>query len=175
MMTTYNVHPISTLRRHCSMYLYGSSGSLEFMTNKVAQDFYTFALLHLISTMFITTDPPDKRQGIFHRILDPMGQSDLLTEIDRILDSPLGDTTLRQFIRSKRNKLATHGNVAFSSQPDEVQNVTFDDQSLQQYQDAMTELDGAVFKLDERLRRFLIEKENNPEQIIKPDADTRAG
>ena len=104
--------------------------------------------------MFITTDPPDRRQGVFHRTLDPMGHSDLLNEIDDILGSPLGKTTLRQFIRSKRNKLATHGNVAFSSQPHEVRDVSFDQESLKQFQDAMTRLDHAVFRLEQKLSRL---------------------
>ena len=124
-------HPISALRRHCRMYLYGSGGSFELMGNEVARDFFSFAMLHLTCTMFITTDRGNPRQGIFHRTLDPIGQSHLLTEVDDILDSPLGKTTLRQFLRSKRNKLATHGTVTFSSQPREVQDVTFDDESLQ--------------------------------------------
>ena len=155
------------------MYLYGSAGSPELMVNDVAQDFFSFALLHLTCTMFITTDPPDPRQGIFHRILDPMGQSHLLAEVDNILDSAVGKTTLRQFLRSKRNKLATHGSVAFSSQPREVQDVTFDEESLQQHHDAMTQLDRAVFRLEQRLRRLEQEQEN-PEPGAEGDAASRA-
>jgi len=160
-MTTSDEHPISALRRHCRMYLYGSGGSPELMVNEVAQDFFSFTMLHLTCTMFITTDHGDPRQGIFGRILDPMGQSHLLTEIDSILDSPLGKTTLRQFLRSKRNKVATHGSVAFSSQPREVQDITFDDESLQQHHDAMTKLDQAVFMLEEELKHLEQERENS--------------
>lgn len=160
-MTTSDEHPISALRRHCRMYLYGSGGSPEFMVNEVARDFFSFAMLHLTCTMFITTDHGDPRQGIFRRILDPMGQSHLLTEVDSILDSSLGKTTLRQFLRSKRNKLATHGSVAFSSQPREVQDVTFNDESLQQHHDAMTKLDQAVFILEEELKHLDQEQENS--------------
>jgi len=161
-------HPISALRRHCRMYLYGSGGSFELMGNEVARDFFSFAMLHLTCTMFITTDRGNPRQGIFHRTLDPIGQSHLLTEVDDILDSPLGKTTLRQFLRSKRNKLATHGTVTFSSQPREVQDVTFDDESLQQHYDAMTRLDAAVFKLEEELRRLEL-AQGNLEKLAPAD------
>ncbi len=162
-MESYDEHPISALRRHCRMYLYVSAGSPELMMNAVAQDFFSFAMLHLTATMFITTDRGDPRQGIFHRILERIGHSELLTEVDSILDSSLGKTTLRQFIRSKRNKLATHSTVAFSSQPQDVQAVTFDDDALKQYADAMTRLDEAVFRLQEELAHLEPETEN-PEQ-----------
>ncbi len=160
MMKLDDEHPASALRRHCGMYLYGSGASPELMVNKVAQDFFSFAMLHLTSTMFITTDHGNSRQGVFHRILEPMGQQHLLTEIDAILDSALGKTTLRQFIRSKRNKLATHATLAFSTQPRNVQDVTFDEQSLQQYEDAMTQLDGAVFRLEQELKHLEQEQRN---------------
>lgn len=164
-------HPISGLRRHCRMYLYGSGGSPELMTNEVAQDFFSFALLHLTCTMFITTDHGDPRQGIFHRTLDPIGQSHLLTEVDDILNSLLGKTTLRQFLRSKRNKLATHGTVTFSSQPRDVQDVTFDEESLHHH-DAMTRLESAVFRLERELAGLEPEQENpepSPEHIsVRP-------
>jgi hypothetical protein len=115
-MKPFDEHPVSALRRHCRMYLYGSSGSPELLMNEVARDFFSFAMLHLICTMFITTDQrSDPAGGVFHRVLDPMGMSYLLTDIDRRLDSPIGNTTLRIFVRSKRNKLATHGRLAFSN------------------------------------------------------------
>lgn len=156
-MVINDEHPIRALIRHCKMYLYGSKGSPELLVNDTAQDFYTFALLHLTSTMFITTDPPDNKQGIFHRILDPLEKADLLLEIDTILDSKLGDTMLRQFIRSKRNKLTVHGNVAFSSQPIDVQNVSFDDISQMQFSEAMTELDDAMYRLIIELEKYASE------------------
>ena len=127
------------------MYIYASSGSPELMVNEIARDFFNFGLLHLTSTMFITTDSrSDPEGGVFHRILDPLGYGNLLDSIDSILDSPVGNTTLRQYIRSKRNKLAVHGSLKFSSQPREVQDVTFDDEALSQFEERMYDLDDAV-------------------------------
>lgn len=151
-MTTEEQDRIACLRRHCRMYLYGSAGSPELLVNDIARDFYSFALLHLTCTMFITTDTKkDPAGGAFHRILDPMGYSEFLTDIDRILDQPIGKTNLRHYIRSKRNKLATHGSLAFTTQPQAVQEVTFDDVSLTQFRTAMHELDDAVAKLEQQL------------------------
>jgi len=122
------------------------------MFNDIAGDFYTFGLLHLTCTMFITTDTKkDPARGAFHRILDPLGHSELLADVDRILDQRVGKTSLRQYIRSKRNKLATHGSLAFMTQPETVQAVTFDDASLDQFRTAMDALDDAVAKLESHL------------------------
>lgn len=130
-MNQYNEKPIYSLVRHCQMYMYASNGRPELMFNEIARDFFTFGLIHLISTMFITTDSQsDPEGGVFHRILDPLGYGTLLYSIDDILDSPIGKTSLRQYIRSKRNKLAVHGSLEFSSQPNKVQDVTFDEEAL---------------------------------------------
>ena len=150
---SYDENPISLLRRHCRMFLYGSSGSPELIVNEVARDFYSFALLHLICTMFITTDKKNENiGGIFHRVLDPLGKSELLIEIDKILSLSIGRTTLKQFFRSKRNKLATHGSLSFSSQQDSNINVIFNKSNLDQYEAAMNQMNLAVFKLDENLK-----------------------
>lgn len=135
------------------MYLYGSSASPELLMNEMARDFYSFGMLHLTCTMFITTETGDPRQGIFHRILDPRGLSYLLAEVDRTLDSPLGNTTLRQFVRSKRNKLATHGTLAFSSQPLDVQAVTHNELSVERFHEAMEGMLQAVLRLERELAR----------------------
>ena len=82
------------------MYLYASHGSFEIMINPIAKDFFSFGLLHLTSTMFITKDSrSDPEGGVFHRVLDPLGYGKLLDSIDAILNSPIGETTLKQFIR----------------------------------------------------------------------------
>jgi len=143
---------LACLKRHCRMYLYASSGSPEIVVNEVAHDFFVFGLLHLTSTMFIVTDRDDRStQGLFHKVLDPLKQSHLLADVDRILDRPIGGTSLRKYIQSKRNTLATHGTARFSSQPEEVQDVTCDADSLAEYEAAMTELDAAVLKLYQQL------------------------
>jgi hypothetical protein len=163
-MKPFDEHPVSALRRHCRMYLYGSSGSPELLMNEVARDFFSFAMLHLICTMFITTDQrSDPAGGVFHRVLDPMGMSYLLTDIDRRLDSPIGNTTLRIFVRSKRNKLATHGRLAFSNHLPEVQAVTQDEDSLEQFRGAMSSMDQAVSRLEFDLAR-LESQEPNPDR-----------
>lgn len=147
--------PYSLLKRHCRMYLYGSNGSPEVIVNEVAQDFYIFALLHLISTMFITADNKnDENGGIFHRILDPLGKEILLIDIDKILSQPIGKTTLKQYIRTKRNKLATHGKLSFSSQPEQIKKLTFNEKNVNQFYEGMRRLDKAVYKLYNDLEKL---------------------
>lgn len=154
-MNQYNEKPISSLVRHCRMYIYASGGSPELMVNQIARDFFNFGCLHLVSTMFITTDSrSDPEGGAFHRILDPLGYGTLLDPIDNILDSQVGNTTLRQYIRSKRNKLAVHGSLEFSSQPREVQDVTFDKEALIQFEKRMQDLDEAVAVLEGELEKI---------------------
>jgi len=151
MRTKIDQNAVDCLVRHCRMYLYGARGSPEILVNEVASDFYTFALLHLTATMFITTDHKGGPEGVFHRLLDPAGLSAWVSPVDRILASPLGKTTLKQFIRSKRNKLATHGALAWRDQPAEVQSVTFDQSALEQFRELMEQLDEAVGKLLRKL------------------------
>ena len=153
------MHPdnsrINILHRHCRMYLYASQGQPEQMFNPVAQDFFTFGFLHLISTMFITTDDrKEKHGGVFHRILDPMGYGHLLDEVDDILALPVGKTNLKQYIRTKRNKMATHGTLEFDAQDKEAQEVTDDHKAIDQYYQAMHELDAAVLNLQAELTKL---------------------
>lgn len=136
---------IERLLKLCRMFLYACGGSPECRVNAVADDLFQFALLHVTSTMFIT------EEGVFHRILNPMRHQALLAGVDAALDSRVGKTTLRQFIRSKRNKLATHGDLSFSSQPREVRNVTFSPRALQQFEAAMYSLESAVRALSRGL------------------------
>ena len=137
------------------MYLYASEGHPEQMANPGAQDFFIFGLLHLISTMFITLDNrKEKHGGVFHRILDPMGYGDLLDEVDDILALPVGKTNLKQYIRTKRNKMATHGTLEFDAQDKETQEVTDDHKAIDQYYQAMHELDAAVLNLQAELTKL---------------------
>lgn len=153
-MTEYDQDSITMLRRHCAMYEYGSSASRSPLLSEAAVDFISFAGIHLMCTMFITTDEHDGAPGVFHRTLDPLGHSGLLDEVDRVLELPIGATTLRQYLRSKRNKLATHGSLAYSTQPREVHEVVFDGAALEQFHDAVSELDAAVPELDKALAQL---------------------
>jgi len=146
---------IYSLIRHCQMYIYASGDSPEIILNEVAKDFFNFGFLHLISTMFITKDSrSETKGGAFHRILDPLGYGLLMDPIDNILDSPIGKTTLRQYIRSKRNKLCTHGSLKFFTQPHEVRNVTFNNKALNQFEERMYSLDEAVIILKNKLDKL---------------------
>ncbi len=139
---------LSRLCRHCRMYLFGAKGHPAMIPSEVAQDFTNFALLHLACTMFITTDDKSETKGgVFHRILDPLGYSSLLTDIDDTLQMPVGKTTLKQFLRTKRNKLATHGTMGFDTQDVNAQEVINDEQAIFQFNMAMEELDQDVQEL----------------------------
>jgi hypothetical protein len=133
------------------MYLWGELASRSPLLDQAGDDFITFGGMHLICTMFITTDHRGGAEGAFHRTLDPMGHGDLLCDVDRELAMPVGKTTLRRYIRSKRNMLATHGSLAFSSHAREARDVIASQRALDQFQDAMDGLTEAVRELDNRL------------------------
>jgi len=155
-MKQYDEESIYSLIRHCQMYIYASGGSPEIIFNEVARNFFNFGLLHLISTMFITKDSRNEpKGGVFHRILNPLGYGLLLDPIDNILDSPLGKTTLRQYIRSKRNKLCVHGSLKFSTQPHEVLDVILNSEALSQFEERMDNLDEAVIVLKGELEKLV--------------------
>ena len=152
-MNNYDEKPIASLIRHCQMYTFASNGIPQQRDNEIANDFIIFGLLHLFSTMFITTDSRnDSEGGVFHRILDPLGYGSLLEPIDNILNSPVGNTTLKQYIRSKRNKLAVHGSLKFSNQPDTVQKITFDENALKQFAENMEKFDREILILEKKLK-----------------------
>ena len=117
--------PIDMLIKHCRMFLYGSSGSPELAINEVAQDFYSFALMHLTCTMFLNVDNPQKEKtaGVFHRILDPLGKSCLLRDIDDIFCKKVGDITLKNYLKERRNFLATHRTLSPHNLSVENQNI----------------------------------------------------
>jgi hypothetical protein len=142
--------PITMLKRHCSMFLYGSNGIPEILTNRIAQDFFSFALLHLTCTMFLTSDS-NNDVGIFHRILDPIGKSELLVRIDDIFESAIGNTTVGEFIRLRRNRLATHRSLSIKELPQENLEVSFDPDSIKQYYQAMDSLSREVSYLYDKL------------------------
>jgi hypothetical protein len=147
---------IAMLYRHCRMYCYGSNGSPELAINEVARNYFIFAMLHLTSTMFITKDSKnDKYEGIFHRTLDPLGYQDFLKEIDNIMNTQIGKTTLKEYVRIKRNKLATHGELLFESQPNDVVDVTNNQHYIDQYFKAMHQLDIAVMRLSFKLKSII--------------------
>ena len=160
---------VERLLRHCRMFLYASAGSPDCLVNPVAENFFQFGLLHLTSTMFITTDKKtDPAAGVFHRILDPMGHGTLLAGVDAALATKVGQTTLRQFIRTKRNKLATHRDLSFLSQSKEARNVAYNKIALKQYEAAMHLLETAVLALSRELERMTEAK--NRARAIGPSA-----
>jgi len=149
--TVRDEDPIENLQMHCEMFLYGSAGPSTLLFDKAAADFFHFAGLHLMTTMFIASDEPGGAAGVFHRILDPMGRASLLTDVDHILDSPIGETTLRRYIANKCDALATHGRLNWGSQAPEVHAVDSDDAKVAQVDDAICALVSAVGDLADAL------------------------
>lgn len=84
-----------------------------------------------------------------------MGYGHLLKDVDSALNSKVGKTTLREFIRLKRNKLATHGDLSFYSQPKEIQNVTFSKRALREFERAMSALETAAYALSRKLKEMV--------------------
>ena len=141
------------------MFLFGCRPGPGYQTNEVYADFMMFGLLHLAATMFITKDKrSDPRGGFFYRALSPAGLSGILDAVEEALEHPVGRTTLRQYVRHKRNKLATHGDLSFYSLPSEVQDITFDETSLAQHSEAWEALEFAVQEL---LEALVVRRENS--------------
>jgi hypothetical protein len=150
---------LERLVRHCRMFLYACNSPVA-VFNPISGDINIFALLHLTVTMFITKDSrSDTRGGLFFRLLSPMHLEHLLDPIENALNRKIGKTTLREFLRQKRNKLATHGDLDFKSQPLDVQNVTQSQRALRQFNQAFDELENAVQILMRQLKKELNKKE----------------
>lgn len=140
--------PMDMLIRHCHMFLYGCSGSPEVKFNEVARDFYSFAIMHLICTMFITTDSnDDKNGGVFHRILDPLGKSILLRHVDKIISKKVGSITLKEYLKERRNRLATHRTLSLHELSAENQAIVNNPQAIRKYYTLMEDLEKAVYTL----------------------------
>lgn len=149
------------------MFLYGCSGSPELYFNHVAQDFYSFALMHLTCIMFLTTDScKDKNGGVFHRILDPLGKSVLLRPIDKIFDRKVGKITLKNYLKERRNLLATHRNLSIKNLSPENQEITTNTKAIDKFLYLMRELEHAVRQLHDDLLK-LRRNENDPQSTIK--------
>ena len=113
---------IALLIGHCQVYLYGAQGSAEMMINPVAMNFYSFAMLHLISTMFIVKDSrKETTGGVFHRTLDKLGLSELMSDIDSILLLPVGKNTLTEYIRQNAYPvISEHVKIELSELGDDI-------------------------------------------------------
>ena len=135
---------IDRLLLHSEMYLWWCKAVVgPLLQGGAAYNFYMFGGLHLVSAMFLI----DGDGGLFGRTLKAMGRGDLLVEVSEVLQSAVGDTTLGDYLRLKRNKLATHGDMSFESQSAEVQAITFCDESQEAFDDAMYRLEDAVHLL----------------------------
>jgi hypothetical protein len=140
--------PINMLIKHCRMFLYGCSGSPELYVNEVAQDFYSFALMHLTCTMFLTKDSSkDEKGGVFHRVLDPLGKSNYLRTIDKIFAKKVGKITLETYIKERRNLLATHRTLSLQSLSVENQAIVNNQAAHRRFDTLMEDLKRAVTNL----------------------------
>ena len=156
MPSTYDTESLRRLIIHCRMFLYASRGSPVIPTNKIADYVFQFTWMHLLSTMFIIKDKKsDTRGGFFYRVLDPMGLTYLLESLEKILDSPVGSTTMQTFIQKKRNKSATHGDLSFESFPREIRQIASEPTSIDQFYELCAALEGNVFQLTKKLESIL--------------------
>ena len=147
--------PIDMLIKHCRMFLYGSRGTPELIINSAASDFYTFALLHLTCTMFLTKDSrKDVKGGVFHRILDPIGKSFLLRDIDNIFAEKVGKITLATYLKERRNLLATHRNLSFHNLSEENQEIVINHLAIEKFFTLMKELEDSVSLLLDELEKL---------------------
>ena len=134
------------------------------LMSDAANDFITFALLHLTCTMFITRDKQaDSRGGFFYRVLNPMGYASLLEPIEKALSMKVGRTTLREYLRNKRNRLTVHGDLSFHSQDPDVKDVTYSEESITEFNEAYSILEAEVTVLYKALQRIAEDSNRTPE------------
>ena len=146
---------------HCDMFLYGNTGSADTFLNPIARRFYDFAGIHLMSTMFLIQDSqhnPKPMGGFCYRVLEPLGFAYLLEGIQQILQTPLGQTTLGDYIRRCRNKLATHGDLSAARMPEKELSFLHYDNAEVDHERLMDELQREVQKLRSKLEELLSQK-----------------
>jgi len=144
---------------HCDMLLYGNTGSADTYLNPIARRFNDFAGIHLISTMFLIQDnKKDPMGGFCYRVLEPLGFADLLKGIQQLFQTPLGQTTLGDYIRLCRNRLATHGDLSAAQMPEKELSLLHYDNAEVDYERLMDELQREVQKLRSKLKELLSQK-----------------
>lgn len=147
---------------HCEMFLYGFHQPSFLLSDftptreRIIADLYNiFTGMHLISTMFLLDKENNPMGGFCYRILGPLGLGHLLKPIKKIMDTPLDKTTFGNYIRRSRAKLATHGDLSFSSLRFEEQEITFDNKKILKFQKLMERLDEEVESLKNKLEEYI--------------------
>ena len=144
---------------HCEMFIYGTNDpflSVRAKYKTIPWFYNIFCLMHLISTMFLIQDYSEENRpmsGFCYRTLKPLGLGDLLKPIQKIMDTPLGNTTFGDYIRRSRAKLCTHGDLSFKSLPGEEQKITSNNKEVLKFQDLMEKLIQEVIILKEKLEK----------------------
>ena len=145
-------------RRDCRMFLYACNSPVA-VYNPISGDINIVALLHLTITMFITKDNKSRTQGgLFFKLLSPMHLEHLLNPVEIALNRKIGKTTLREFLRRKRNKFVTYGYLDFEAQLLELQKLTHSKRAIRQFNQAFEELESAVQFLSKQLKKELHNK-----------------
>jgi hypothetical protein len=148
---------------HLEMLEYGMSQKFDpvlerhEITMRVQRFYNAFALIHLITMMFLVDKKELPMGGFCYRALNDLGLSDKLAPVRKSLEGKVGGTAFGDFIRHSRNKLATHGGLNFVSLPPEAQAVHDSPRALSQFDRLMERLDGQVTRLritlENRLKR----------------------
>jgi len=160
-MTQDERNRIQLVITHCDMLLHNLESSynpifVDFGLQSMIPVFHDqFAFLHLITTMFLVDKEKGPMGGACFQLLQPLGLAGLLEPIMAILDEPVGDTRLGDYVRINRNKLAVHGDLTFDSLPEYVRQVTHDDDAIKQFYAATESLEEGVQTLRSELDKIL--------------------
>jgi|GEM_PF-2971321 len=118
------------------------------ITLPVQRLYNTFALMHLITTMFLLDKKDHLLMGGFcYQALNSLGLADKLEPLRKTFDGKVGKTTLGEYIRLSRNKLATHGDLTVFSLPPAVQDASGSPRAIAQFDRLMEKLDGQTTRL----------------------------
>jgi hypothetical protein len=104
----------------------------------------SFSSLHLITSMFLVDARNQATGGLCSTILKKRRRLHLLDEIRDLLHRGVGQTTVGDFLRKSRNKLATHGDFSFGSLPPSEREVLAVELYRNQLATAVGELPAAV-------------------------------
>lgn len=125
------------------------------IASRVEHLYNTFALMHLISTLFLVDGQGEPMGGACYRLLNAIGLARVLGPIQKTLRSKVGKTNFGDFVRLQRNRLATHGSLELATLPSDVREAMTSKRALAQFERLMTKFDDQVTNLRDMLETRL--------------------
>lgn len=150
---------LQLLRDHCDMLLlsFGRVGDLfaapqpQNREALIAGLLDAFSLLHLLTTLYLVDSNGHVTGGIATHILRQRSQHGLLRDIHSIMGRDVGRTSVGDFLRRARNKLAVHGDLTYGRLAPEIREVLESPQLLATLNAELAKLPAATIALRDAL------------------------